>query len=60
MYCKNESQEVSSRNVDVMLKCFYNNSNYGSTVGKSESDVNDDSDFEILLHFDAAIVVELF
>ena len=43
-----------------MLKCFYNNSNYGSTVGKSESDVNDDSDFEILLHFEAAIVVELF
>ena len=36
------------------------NSNYGSTVGEGESDENGDSDFEILLYFEAAIVVELF
>ena len=70
MNCKYESQEVSLSNIHVILKCFLKqgNWNYGSTVfsyfylnlGKWESDKNDDSDFEIMLHFEAAVVAEQY
>ena len=63
MYCKYESQEVSSSNIHVMLKCYWN---YGSTVhryfflsiGGEEIGENDGSDFETLLHFETAFVAE--
>ena len=50
-----------------MRECAFN-WNYGSTVisyffvnlGEWETVENDDSDFEIFFHFEAAIVTELF
>ena len=66
MYCKYESQEVSSNNIRVMLKYLQDKlieiiqmqflSYFFLSLREGESAENEDSDFEILLHFEAAIV----
>ena len=40
--------------MEVQFLVFFSN------LGEGESDENDDRDFEILLHFEAAIVAEQF
>ena len=65
MYCKYESQKTNSSNVHVALKFFQKKSIeimevqfLVITLGEGDSKENDDSDFEILLHFEAAFVAE--